>query len=163
MVKSGVRLRWCWPYEEPGPGKLPQPFLTGGRLFLRVFGLIRKFRPGFKILIESKHFIPGLLIDENIENAIKKSNSAIKLVSQRFVNSPWCRKEFELCKLENMKDTSFSIFVIMMKPENELENVNIGMTRFFQTTIFLKKDDPDLLSKLSFHLAELRQIHGNPQ
>ncbi len=117
---------------------------------------------GFKIFIESLHFIPGRLICENIENAIKKSNSAIVLVSQGFVNSPWCRKEFELCKLENMNNSAFKIFVIMMQPENELENVNDDMKRFFETTTFLKKDDPDLMNKLSHHLAGLRSIHGSP-
>ncbi len=119
-------------------------------------------REGFKILIERRDFVPALLIDVNIENAIKKSNCAILLVSQGFVNSPWCRQEFQMCKLENMKDTSFKIFVIMMQPESELENVTISMKRFFETTTFLKKDDPGLFTKLRRNLTELRQIHGSP-
>ncbi len=117
---------------------------------------------GFKILIESRDFVPALLVDVNIENAIKTSNCTILLISQGFVNSPWCRKEFELCKLENENDRSFKIFVIMMQPENELENVNSSMRRFLETTTFLKKDDPDLFKKLSHNLNELRKIHGCP-
>ncbi len=117
---------------------------------------------GFKILIESRDFVPALLVDVNIENAIKKSNCAILLVSQGFVNSPWCRKEFELCKLENENDRSFKIFVIMMQPPNELENVNSSMRSFLETTTFLKKDDPDLINKLRHNLTGLRKIHGSP-
>ncbi len=119
-------------------------------------------RHGFKILIESRDFVPALLIDTNIENAIKKSNCVIMLISQGFVNSVWCRKEFELCKLESEKDASFKVFVIMMQPVGELQNVSSSMRRFFETTTFLKKDDPGLMKKLSYHLTELRKVNGSP-
>lgn len=117
----------------------------------------------FKIIFESRDFEPGLMIEENIKNAIDKCNCAIIVMSQGFLDSPWCRKEFQSCKLENERDGSFKIFIIMMQPVNELVNVNASMEEIFQTTTFLKKDDPDLLKKLKTNLRGLRRINGCPQ
>ena len=70
----------------------------------------------FKLCIHSRNFTPGRDIKDNIEEAIEGSNSAIIVMSQGFVDSPWCKEEFTHCYIENMKDAAFNLFVIMMQP-----------------------------------------------
>ena len=79
----------------------------------------------FKLHIHSRDFTPGYDIKDNIEEAIESSNSAIIIMSQGFVDSVWCKEEFTHCYIENMKDESFDLFVIMMQPADTLVNENI--------------------------------------
>ena len=77
--------------------------------------------PPLKLCIHSQDFDPGVAIFENIRKAISQSNSAIIIMSQEFVNSLWCKKEFEQCFMENMNDPAFKLFLIMMQPADTLE------------------------------------------
>ena len=85
----------------------------------------------FKICFHSRNFVPGRDIKDNIEEAIEGSNSAIIIMSQGFVDSMWCKEEFTHCYIENMKDESFNLFVIMMQPVDTLINISNYMKTFF--------------------------------
>ena len=78
----------------------------------------------FKLCIQSRNFIPGRDIKDNIDEAIEGSNSAIIVMSQGFVDSMWCKEEFTHCYIENMKDESFNLFVIIMQPTDTLFNIS---------------------------------------
>ena len=45
-------------------------------------------------------------------------------MSLDYVNSLWCKEEFEQYYLENMKDPAFKLFVIMMQPVDTLDISN---------------------------------------
>ena len=77
----------------------------------------------FKLCIHRRNFLAAWNIMWNINNAIKNSNSAIIVMSQDYLNRLWCKKEFEQCYFENMKDPAFKVFVIMMQPSQTL-NIN---------------------------------------
>ena len=62
--------------------------------------------PPMTLCIRKRDFKPGLSIIDNIRLAIKNSKSAIIIMSQDFVNTEWCTKEFEECCLKNIKDGS---------------------------------------------------------
>ena len=113
----------------------------------------------FKLFIHSRDFIVGRDIIDNIEEAIEKSNSAIIVMSQGFVKSKW-GQEFTHCYLENMNDSAFNLFVIMMQPADTLVNVSNYMKTFFETKTYLKINDPVLFSKLATHLENARSL-GN--
>ena len=53
--------------------------------------------PPLKLCVHERDFVPGLYIKDNIKNAIKKSNSAIIVMSQAFIDSDWCQEE--ICSL----------------------------------------------------------------
>ncbi len=53
--------------------------------------------PPLKLLIQLRDFGLGTLISENIQKAINNSNSAVILMSQAYIDSDWCRDEFEVC------------------------------------------------------------------
>ena len=111
---------------------------------------------GFKLCIHSRNFTPGRDIKDNIEESINNSNCAIIVMSQGFVDSIWCKEEFKHCYIENMKDPSFNLFVILMQPEETLINLSNYMKTFFANKTYLQVNDQELFQKLSTHLRNTR-------
>ena len=85
----------------------------------------------FKLCIHRRNFLAAWNIMWNINNAIKNSNSAIIVMSQDYLNSLWCKEEFEQCYFENMKDPAFKVFVVMMQPSQTLNINNEYVSVFF--------------------------------
>ena len=117
--------------------------------------------PPFKLCIHSRDFNIGDPIFENIQRAISRSNSAIMIMSQAFVNSIWCKAEFEQCLVENLKDQAFKLFLIMMQPTDTLEHLTEYMTSFISQTTYLDRDDPDVFRKISEYLHWVKQPKGD--
>ena len=113
--------------------------------------------PPFKLCIHSKDFMPGVHIKKNIIEAIRNSNSAIIVLSQGFVDSIWCRKEFSDCYIENMKDPAFRLFVILIEPLENLTNLSEYMTSFVNRQTFLSRDDPLLFKKIGEYLQRVKE------
>ena len=113
---------------------------------------------GFKLIIHSRDFTPGSDIQENIEESVNNSNSAIIVMSQGFVDSIWCKEEFTHCYLENMKDPAFKLFVIMMQPADNLDNLSPYMKKHVAKKTYLQIDDPELFSKLAIQLEKVRKL-----
>ena len=115
--------------------------------------------PPFRLCNHIRDFEPGLTIIVNIQSAIRNSNSAIIMMSQDYVNSPWCTKELEECCTENMKDPGFKLFVIMMQTRDVLVNINqyeSYVQRFLSSDKDLDRYDPDLFKKISHELSRAR-------
>ncbi len=101
------------------------------------------------LFICDRDFVPGKLIQDNIQFAVQNSNSAILLMSQGFVNSPWCREEFNHCVTENVLDPRFKLLVVAMEPDVEgLKNITDSMKNLLRQRTYLKHDDPKLLEKI---------------
>ena len=115
----------------------------------------------FRLCIHSRDFTPGHDIKDNIEEAIEGSNSAIIIMSQGFVDSMWCKEEFTHCYIENMKDESFNLFVIMMQPADTLANISPYMKTFFANKTYLDVNDPELLLKLAKYMKDVKQLDNN--
>ena len=113
--------------------------------------------PPLKLLVHIRDFQPGLQIIDNIENAIQNSNSAIIVMSQGFVNSAWCKEEFTHCYIENMNDPAFKLFVIMMQPREELENLSEYMKSFLAQQTYLERYDPNLFKKIGDYLKWVKE------
>ena len=96
----------------------------------------------------------------NIRNAIKNSNSAITVMSQEYVDSLWCKEEFEQCYMEHMKDPAFKLFVIMMQPVEELNGTCEYMKSFFESKTYLDRDDPNLYRKIRDYLSCVKKANG---
>ena len=113
--------------------------------------------PPFKLCIHKRDFKPAYTIKYNIWNAIKNSNSAIIVMSQSYVDSIWCRDEFEGCYVENLEDPAFGIFVITMKPVEDLENTDEYMKSFFASRTYLEKNDPNVFDRIAQYLYSVKQ------
>ena len=114
--------------------------------------------PHFKLCIHRRDFQAACDIMWNIRNAITNSNSAIIVMSQNYIDSLWCKEEFEQCYMENMKDPAFKLFVIMLQPENEVVNTSEYMESFFRRKTYLEIDDPKLFKKIADYLTRVKQV-----
>ena len=121
----------------------------------------KKGEPPFKLCIHKRDFKPSYTIKWNIWNAIKTSNSAIIVMSQSYVDSMWCRDEFEGCYVENLEDPAFRLFVIMMQPVDTLENMNEYMKSFFASKTYLEKDDPKVFERIAQYLNWVKLPKSN--
>ncbi len=115
--------------------------------------------PEFKLFIHSIDFKPGINIHTNILGAIDKSNAAIIVLSDGFVDSQWCKQESEFCYRETSNDPAFKLLVILMQPE---ETLNLSMetcaliTHFVQNQTYLEFDDQKLWEKIGTHLLQVK-------
>ncbi len=117
--------------------------------------------PPFKLCIHRRDFLAAWDIMWNIRNAIQNSNSAIIIMSQEYVNSLWCREEFEQCYMEHMKDKAFKLFVVMMQPADSLVNASEYMKSFFQQKTYLDHDDADKFDKIALYLKQVKMERQN--
>ena len=111
----------------------------------------------FKLFIAENDFEPGYSIIKNMQTAIQNSNSAILVMSQGFVDSMWCRQEFEYCHTEHMNDPAFKLFIIMMQPVESLQNLTECMKQYFVQETYLKKDDKELFTRIASYLTLVKQ------
>ena len=112
----------------------------------------------FKLYIHSRNFTPGRDIKDNIEEAIEGSNSVIIVMSQGFVDSMWCKEDFTYCYIENMKEATFNLSVIMMQQPDTLVNISNYMKTFFANKTYLDVNDPELFTKLAAHLEDAKDL-----
>ena len=113
--------------------------------------------PPFKLCIHRRNFQAAWDIMWNINNAIKNSNSAIIVMSQDYVDSLWCKEEFEQCYMEHLKDPAFKLFVIMMQSAASLENTSLYMDSFFDHKTYLERNDVKLFKKISDYLSWVKE------
>ncbi len=116
--------------------------------------------PPFKLCIHRRDFLPGYDILWNISNAIKNSNSAIIVLSQSYVDSLWCKEEFEQCYMENMRDPAFKLFVVMMEPPENLSNLSTYIESFWSKKTYLERTDERLFPKIADYLAWVKKPKG---
>ena len=55
-------------------------------------------KPPFKLLFHTRDFHGATLIFQNILDAVQKSNCAMVLMCQGYIDRPWCREEFQVRK-----------------------------------------------------------------
>ena len=78
-------------------------------------------------------------------------------MSQAFVNSIWCKEEFEQCYIENMNDPTLQLFAITIQPTDTLENLTESMKTFFAQRTYLEKDDANMILKITEYLNECEE------
>ena len=117
--------------------------------------------PPFKLCLHRRDFKAAWDIMWNIRNAIQNSNSAIIVMSQDYVNSFYCKEEFEQCYREHMKDPAFKLFVILMQPIEQLNGTSAYMKSFFTSKVCLERNDPKLFKKILDHLIQVKKPKGN--
>ncbi len=126
--------------------------------------LIPKLSAKYALNIHSIDFTPGTNIHTNILRAIESSNCAIILVSNGFLDSPWCRQEFEMCYNETKKDRAFKLLVILMQPTGELNLSQEGcalINYFLTTNTYLECNDEHLWKKIEKHFRTVRGVTQN--
>ena len=89
--------------------------------------------PPFILCNHEEDFEPGTNILDNITAAISDSIAAIIVMSQAFIDSPWCQREFDYCLVENINDPAFKLLVILTEPAERLINMPPAMKNLHQS------------------------------
>ena len=63
--------------------------------------------------------------------------------------------------IENMKDSAFRMFVIMMQPADTLVNISDYTKSLFETKTYLQINDPELFTKLAPYLDNSRLVENH--
>ena len=110
----------------------------------------------FRLFLHKRDFLAGTLIYYNVLRAIRNSNATIILLSQDYIDSSWCREEFEESMEEHRKDPAFKICVILMQPKEQLKRLSESMVKFIRTTNYIDRNDSKLWIKLTECLTKLQ-------
>ena len=57
---------------------------------------------------------------------------------------------------ESKRDPAFKVFVILMQPKETLRGCTAYMKKYFRSRMYLNKDDPQLVKKLTDHLRTIK-------
>ena len=60
------------------------------------------------------------------------------------------------CMEESKRDLAFKVFVILMQPKETLRGCTAYMEKYFRSRMYLNKDDPQLVKKLTHHLKTIK-------
>ncbi len=113
--------------------------------------LERKY-PQFKICIHHRDFELGATISANILNAIKQSKRTIIVLSQNFINSPWCHFEFEHAHIQLLENQSYKLIVIALSEPKTLHDVPELIEAYIKTRTYLMRNDKWFAKKLFYHM-----------
>ena len=64
---------------------------------------------GLKVFIDQKELEPGQYLGSQLEAAMKRSKSAVVLVSAGWLGSPWCQQEAQVLLNRALKDPTFTL------------------------------------------------------
>ncbi len=108
----------------------------------------------FKICIHHRDFDIGVFIATNIINAIKQSRRTIIVLSQSFIDSEWCKFEFEQAHLHLMHDKSYKLLVIVLEEPKNLKNIPPLMQSYILTRTYLMRTDKLFWQKLLYQMPD---------
>ncbi len=115
---------------------------------------LEKMKPRFKICIHHRDFEIGDFITTNIINAIKQSRRTIIVLSQSFIDSEWCKFEFEQAHLQLLNDKSYKLLVVALDQPKNLHNIPQLIQSYILTRTYLMRTDKLFWQKLLYQMPE---------
>ncbi len=115
---------------------------------------LERKKPPYKICIHHRDFELGATISANILNAIKQSKRTIIVLSQNFINSPWCHFEFEHAHIQLLENQSHKLIVIALSEPKKLHNVPELIEAYIKTRTYLMSNDKWFAKKLFYHMPD---------
>jgi tetratricopeptide (TPR) repeat protein len=67
---------------------------------------------GFKAFIDDKELVPGTRLAHTLQDALSKSKAAVVLMSQGWLESPWCQEESNVLLHRLIEDPNFRVIPI---------------------------------------------------
>ncbi len=146
-VKYAVRLKT----ERKDSGREVDAFIAYSEkdlLFVQQ-NLIKPLeRKGFTTLVHHRDWPIGTWIANNIINSVGLCKRAIIVLSQNFIDSKWCRYEFEQAHKCHVEDRAFQIIVIALQDPKEWTNVPQLFQSYIKTGTYFRRCDAAFWSKL---------------
>ncbi|XP_067277309.1 toll-like receptor 4 [Pseudorasbora parva] len=120
--------------------------------------------PSIHLCLHMRDFQAGKSITSNIiDEGILGSRKVIVVVSQHFIDSAWCRFEFELAQSRFMMERSANIIIIILEDVEERKTKKVfGLHKYLKKNTYLKwSRDP--LSNMRFWIRLRRAIIDTKQ
>ncbi|XP_039528427.1 toll-like receptor 4 [Pimephales promelas] len=120
--------------------------------------------PPIHLCLHMRDFQPGKSIASNIiDEGIMGSRKVIVVVSQHFIDSAWCRFEFELAQSRFMMERNANIIIVILEDVEETKTKKVfGLHKHLKKNTYLKwSRDP--LSNMRFWIRLRRAIIATKQ
>ncbi|KAK3089029.1 hypothetical protein FSP39_000251 [Pinctada imbricata] len=92
---------------------------------------------GFKLCLHFRDFTPGDAIANNIIQAIENSRRTIMILSPNYVDSEWCRMEYQKAQHEMLK-LKHKIIPIMFKDISKCSSIDKNLKTILNTVTYLE-------------------------
>lgn len=91
----------------------------------------------FKLCMHFRDFIPGEAIANNIVTAIENSRRTIMILSPEYVQSEWCRMEYQKAQHEMLK-LKHKIIPIVLADLSEVKNIDRNLKSIINSVTYLE-------------------------
>ncbi|KAH9525095.1 hypothetical protein Btru_000319, partial [Bulinus truncatus] len=114
----------------------------------------------FKLCVHYRDFPVGACIAETIVRSVEASKRTILVVSDNFLDSEWCRFEFQTAHQQVLNERRNRVILILMH-DLDTEKLDSTLKVYMRTRTYLKYDDPWFWEKLMFAMPDIR--HRKPE
>ncbi len=91
---------------------------------------------GYRVCVHYRFFLPGRSIIDNISNAVRLSRKTLLLLTPGFVESEWCRYEFEAALLQMLR-RQMDIIPVIFENLGNLENLSEDLQTLLRTLSYI--------------------------
>ncbi|XP_074149010.1 toll-like receptor 4 isoform X2 [Sminthopsis crassicaudata] len=102
--------------------------------------------PSFQLCLHYRDFIPGVAIAANIiQEGFHKSRKVIVVISKHFIQSRWCKFEYEIAQTwQFLSSQAGIIFIMLQKVEKSLLRQQVELYRLLRRNTYLEWEDTNL-------------------
>ncbi|XP_020846263.1 toll-like receptor 4 [Phascolarctos cinereus] len=102
--------------------------------------------PSFQLCLHYRDFIPGVAIAANIiQEGFHKSRKVIVVISKHFIQSRWCKFEYEIAQTwQFLSSQAGIIFIMLQKVEKSLLRQQVELYRLLRRNTYLEWEDTSL-------------------
>lgn len=110
----------------------------------------------FKLCVHYRDFPVGACIAETIVRSVEASKRTILVVSDNFLDSEWCRFEFQTAHQQVLNERRNRVILILLH-DLDSDKLDSTLKVYMRTRTYLKYDDPWFWEKLMFAMPDIRQ------
>ncbi|XP_005107956.1 toll-like receptor Tollo [Aplysia californica] len=108
----------------------------------------------YRVCVHYRDFPVGAQITDTIGSAIGKSSRTILLLSRNFLESEWCRFEFQMAHLHILREGAERLIIVLLEDIPE-EMLDPDLKVHMKAKSFLRYSDPWFWEKLYFALPDV--------
>ena len=97
-----------------------------------------------KLCFHQRDFIPGFEIGENITNAIHRSRKTVCVISFNYLNSHWCKFEFNMARMENIYSRNGdNCLMFILYPPLRSDQIPLDMMYMMESQSYIEYPNED--------------------